>query len=74
MTINIEEDVYASNTNPDAVWHKHINLPSKLSVRGMEYCCSDINITALVASQNDMIFVYDVWYLWYDGTCSLWTQ
>ena len=58
-TIKVEEDVYASNINPDAVWHKHINLPTKFAIRGTEYCCSDVNMTAIVASQNDMIFVLD---------------
>ena len=58
----IRDDLYASNTNPDAVWSKNINLPTNYAIRGTEYCCSAINISAMVASQNDMIFVLDYAY------------
>jgi len=59
-TIKTEEDIYASDLNPDAVWNKQFYIPKHQSaLRGTEYCCSAINMTALLASQNDMIFVYD---------------
>ena len=61
-TINIKDDLYASNTNSDAAWSKHITLPTNYAIRGTEYCCSAINISTLVASQNDRIFVLDYAY------------
>jgi hypothetical protein len=54
-----DDDLFASNTNPDAVWNKQFCLPTNYAIRGTEYCCAAVNMTALVASQNDMIFVLD---------------
>jgi len=55
----MSDDLFASNTNPDAVWHKQFPLPTQFAARGTEYCCAVVNMTTMVASQSDRIFLFD---------------
>ena len=59
ITINTEKDLFASNIDPDAVWNKQFLLPPELAIRGTEYCCATLNMSVMVASQNDRIFMFD---------------
>ena len=55
----MSNDLFASNTNPDAVWHKEFPLPTQFAARGTEYCCAVVNMATMVASQSDRIFLFD---------------
>jgi len=47
------KDIFASNTDPDAVWNR------KFPLVDTQFCCSTINMTSLLALQDNVVYIWD---------------